>query len=182
VISADHGFSDVDGARSVAPGKEEPLTVTVLQEKGIEHAGISTGGTSGGIYLRDKKRLREAVDLLRAQPWCEAIYCENEAGGCDRSLSSLDAYFAGRSPDIMIDLDDDALFGRPQPGAHGSMRPSDLRIPLVFSGAGVGAGRTLGKAHLVDVAPTVLRLLGLTPRAMKLDGRVLEEALASPAP
>ena len=35
-----------------------------------------------------------------------------------------------------------------------------------------------GKASLVDVAPTVLRLLGLPGTVLRPDGRVLEEALA----
>jgi hypothetical protein len=56
-----------------------------------------------------------------------------------------------------------------------------MRIPLILSGAGVARGRVLGKASLVDVAPTVLRLLGIRPRLLQADGRTLEEALEAPA-
>ena len=79
----------------------------------------------------------------------------------------------------MVDLDDDAALNFPNPGQHGSNRLQDRRIPLVFSGAGVAAGRAGGKASLADVAPTVVRLLGLPGRVLRPDGRVLEEALAA---
>ena len=138
----------------------------------------NTGGASMGVYVRDKARLAEAVGLLRREPWVEAIYCEAPAAGCDRSLSSLNAYFAGRSPDLMVDLDDDAALNFPQPGQHGTRRPADMHIPLIFSGSGVARGVVAGKAGLVDVAPTVLRLLGLPGRVLRPDGHVLEEALA----
>jgi predicted AlkP superfamily phosphohydrolase/phosphomutase len=51
---------------------------------------------------------------------------------------------------------------------------------LILSGPGIAPGRTLEGAHLLDLAPTILHLLGVAvPR--DLDGRVLREALASSA-
>jgi hypothetical protein len=138
---------------------------------------VNTGGASMGIYVRDKERVAEAASLLRPEPWCESIYCEDERAGCDRSLRGLRSYFPARSPDLMVDLDDDAALNFPQPGQHGSLRDADMRIPLILSGAGVAHGRVFGKASLVDVAPTALRLLGIPPRLLQADGRVLDEAL-----
>jgi predicted AlkP superfamily pyrophosphatase or phosphodiesterase len=186
VISADHGFSEVDPTRLIAPGdatrpsaQDPPRhTLDPLAARNIEHYVTNTGGASMGVYIRDKARLAEAVSLLRREPWVESIYCEPVGAGCDRTLSSFHSYFAGRSPDLMVDLDDDAALNFPQPGQHGTHRPNDMHIPLIFSGAGVARGVVAGKAGLVDVAPTVLRLLGLPGRVLRPDGRVLEEALA----
>jgi len=187
VVSADHGFSDVDPSRLIAPagdaarrpGKEDRRhVVDPLAAAGIEHFVTNTGGASMGVYVRDKARVAESVKLLRREPWVESIYCEVPPAGCDLSLSSLRSYFPGRSPDLMVDLDDDAALNFPQPGQHGTHRPNDMRIPLFFSGAGVARGVVGGKASLVDVAPTVLRLLGLPGKVLRPDGRVLEEALA----
>jgi hypothetical protein len=47
---------------------------------------------------------------------------------------------------------------------------------LILSGAGVRRGTTLNRAHIFDIAPTVLTLFGL-PVETSMDGRVLEEAL-----
>lgn len=187
VFSADHGFSDVDPTRLIAPAgdatrrpakEDRRHTLDPLAARGIEHFVTNTGGASMGVYIRDKARVAEAAGLLRREPWVESIYCEPAAAGCDRSLSSLRSYFPGRSPDLMVDLDDDAALNFPQPGQHGTHRPSDMRVPLIFSGAGVARGAVGGKASLVDVAPTVLRLLGLPGTVLRPDGHVLEEALA----
>jgi len=187
VFSADHGFSDVDPTRLIAPAGDAARQGTAddrrhvldpLAARGIEHYVTNTGGASMGVYIRDKARVAEAVGLLRPQPWVESIYCEVEAARCDLSLSRLHSFFPGRSPDLMVDLDDDAALNFPQPGQHGTHRPNDMHIPLVFSGAGVARGAVGGKACLVDVAPTVLRLLGLPGTVLRPDGHVLEEALA----
>ena len=177
VVSADHGFSDVDGTRPVTADAEKE-GLPPLKAAGIEHFAVNTGGASVGVYIRDKARVAEAAGILRRASWCEAIYCEDARAGCDRSLHDLGSYFPDRSPDLMVDIDDDAtLDHQPQPGQHGSLRDSDMRIPLILSGAGIARGLVLGKASLIDVAPTALRLLGLKPTVMKPDGRILEEAL-----
>jgi arylsulfatase A-like enzyme len=178
VVTADHGFSEVDPTRLVAPATDAGgHRLDLLASRGIEHYVSNTGGASMGLYVRDKRRIADAVTALRAEPWCEAVYCEDATAACDRSLQSLRAYFPGRSPDAMVDLDDDAALNYPQPGQHGSLRHDDMAIPLIFYGAGVAAGKVAGEAGLVDVAPTVMRLLGLPPQGLRPDGRVLDEAL-----
>ncbi|MBI1875659.1 MAG: alkaline phosphatase family protein [Acidobacteria bacterium] len=172
VLSADHGFSQVHPTVVIAPFANP--TVQPLVDRGIENFVSDTGGTSMGVYLRDKSRVKEAVDILRQQWWSEAVYCEDREARCDRSLSDLKALFPGRSPDLMVDLDNDASLSRSRPGAHGSLRSQDMEIPLIFSGAGIVRG-VRSKASLVDIAPTALKLLGLQPTLLRPDGHVLDE-------
>jgi choline-sulfatase len=68
-------------------------------------------------------------------------------------------------------------------GEHGEIGHSifvydtTLRVPLLLSGAGVTAGRTIdAPVALIDIAPTVLRLLGVPP--FEADGIDLGPALA----
>lgn len=182
IITADHGFTHGDSRTLAAPRVNDVPQVGALTRAGIEHAVTNTGGTSMGIYIRDKSRLAEAVNVLRAQPWTDAVYCEMVAARCDRSLHELHSFFAGRSPDLMVDLDDEASIDRPFAGNHGSLRDTDSQIPLILSGAGIVSGQVEGKAELVDVAPTVVRLFGITVRVMRPDGRVLTEAIAARRP
>lgn len=172
VVSADHGFSQIHPTVVIAPFANP--TVQPLVDRGIENFVSDTGGTSMGVYLRDKSKLKEAVEILRQQPWFEAIYCENREARCDRSLTELKAYFPGRSPDLMVDLDGDASLSRSRPGAHGSLRSQDMEIPLIFSGAGVATG-VRSRASLVDIAPTALKLLGIQSTLLRPDGRALDE-------
>jgi phosphonoacetate hydrolase len=177
IVSADHGFSTVDRTHIIAKPVGETVVIESLSRLGIEHQVSNTGGTSMGIYIRDKNRAAEAARALRREPWCEAIYCEDASAQCDKTLRELHAYFPGRSPDLMVDIDDDATATQPYAGNHGSLRDSDMRIPLILSGAGVAKGLVFGKASLVDVAPTIVRLFGLPGSMLRPDGRALEEAL-----
>lgn len=179
IVSADHGFSAVDPRRVVSPGEVEGgHRVDALADQGIEHYALETGGSSMALWIRDKRRLGDAVARLRREPWCESVYCDAPGLGCERTLGSLHAAFPGRAPDLMVDVDDDVSLTWSRRGQHGSLRSNDMRIPLILWGAGVAKQKTLGKAGLVDVAPTVLRLLGLDPAQIRADGHVLEEALA----
>ena len=59
---------------------------------------------------------------------------------------------------------------------HGSPHDADARVPVIFYGAGVRPGKYDRFARVVDIAPTLARVLGVPPTE-RLDGRVLEEAL-----
>lgn len=59
---------------------------------------------------------------------------------------------------------------------HGQPSDLDAHVPLIVWGRGVRPGRYRGRVNTVDIAPTLARLLQLTP-AEPLDGRVLTEAL-----
>ena len=72
-------------------------------------------------------------------------------------------------------------------GEHGEVSHSlfvydtTLRVPLVIAGPGIKTGLRIAKPiGLIDVAPTVMRLLGLTP--FDADGIDLTAALAGGAP
>jgi len=61
---------------------------------------------------------------------------------------------------------------------HGQAIPANMTVPWIASGAGICRGhRIAGPVSIIDTAPTVARLLGLTPPA-EWTGRVIAEALA----
>ena len=59
---------------------------------------------------------------------------------------------------------------------HGQPTELDAHVPLILRGPGIRRGVYSGRVSTVDIAPTLARLLDLTP-AEPLDGRVLTEAL-----
>lgn len=59
---------------------------------------------------------------------------------------------------------------------HGQPTDLDAHVPLILWGEGIRRGAYSRRVSAVDVAPTLARLLGLTP-AEPLDGRALSEAL-----
>jgi len=65
---------------------------------------------------------------------------------------------------------------------HGTLAPADQRTVLVLGGAGIRPGTPDLPAGVVDIAPTILALLGLPPLP-DADGRALTEAfIDGPAP
>jgi predicted AlkP superfamily pyrophosphatase or phosphodiesterase len=63
-----------------------------------------------------------------------------------------------------------------QKGSHGhDPTPDYMHATFIAAGAGIKPGVKLDLVHNVDVAPTIVRLLGLT--MTDVDGRVLEEIL-----
>jgi arylsulfatase A-like enzyme len=70
----------------------------------------------------------------------------------------------------------------PGQGLHGALSPFDLRNTLIAAGPDFRAGvvSTLASGN-VDVAPTILWILGIKPET-RMDGRVLSEGLSINAP
>ncbi|MDX2182705.1 MAG: alkaline phosphatase family protein [Gemmatimonadaceae bacterium] len=62
---------------------------------------------------------------------------------------------------------------------HGTPHDYDARVPVIFYGAGVAPGRRTEPARVVDMAPTLARILRVSPLE-PLDGVPLRSALAAP--
>jgi arylsulfatase A-like enzyme len=67
-------------------------------------------------------------------------------------------------------------YGSSLQATHGSPHDADARVPIAFLGTPFRQGRYGNKANVVDIAPTLAAILGITPLD-RLDGRVLKEAL-----
>lgn len=59
---------------------------------------------------------------------------------------------------------------------HGSPNDPDARVPLIFYGTSIKSGRYDEFARVVDMAPTLAAIVGVTPLE-KLDGHVLQNAI-----
>ncbi len=98
--------------------------------------------------------------------------------------------YAELGPDLHLELDHYAMIACPLFATEGRVLTNQIRGDsgchrregiFIAQGAGVRAGLALPEASILDLAPTLLHLLGQpVPRLM--DGRVLTEALADPAP
>jgi arylsulfatase A-like enzyme len=80
-----------------------------------------------------------------------------------------------------ITLDPYAYFGRSNTATHGSPHDYDAGVPIIFWGKPFVAGRVSGSVRVVDIAPTLAQLLGVTP-AERLDGHALPQVFRTPAP
>ncbi len=106
------------------------------------------------------------------------------------SQAGLDRIYAGRAaaryfgvgqgdarvPDIFGIVQHGVVYtgGNGKIAEHGGADPQDRRVPLIVSGAGVPGGRSVeNRVETTQIAPTILRLLGLNPwslRAVQIEG------------
>lgn len=107
-----------------------------------------------------------SADPVKQRRPAQARY-DDEVAEADRQAGRvLEALGADRSSTIVVIAGDHGeAFGE-----HGEIGHSifvydtTLRVPLVMAGPGVPSGRTSDEpVDLIDVAPTVMRLLGVTP-------------------
>lgn len=96
-------------------------------------------------------------------------------------LDLSDTLASPAGPDIVLPYAEDTVgltvkgYG-PHWGSHGGLSWRVQHIPLVLSGPGVERGTSAFPAKLVDVAPTIERLMGL-PVPAGVDGTVLADAV-----
>jgi arylsulfatase A-like enzyme len=196
LVVSDHGYSTI--ARRIHV------------EEIVRRAGFPAGHVPGGVtvaanggaallYVRDSDRgvLERLTRWLAAQPWTGALVAGREEGAALGLLPGDRLGVAGpRAPDIVLSFrwdssstangyagHVDSAEGAPGLGTHGSGSPHELRCALIAAGPSFHRGRVSElPSGNIDIAPTVLRLVGVTADA-PLDGRPLLEGLrAAPDP
>lgn len=67
-----------------------------------------------------------------------------------------------RSGDVIYVLEP-SVISYPKTGStHGSSQSYDTHVPLLFYGAGINKGMTVSRTHIIDIAPTISSLLGIS--------------------
>jgi arylsulfatase A-like enzyme len=200
-LTSDHGFSTVDRLVDVA-GEMRAAGFDVVRD-GFRHTPrkgqILLNSLGGSVFLyvidQDRKVIRDAVEFLQRSEFSGPIFTRDGLPGTFR-LS--DIHIASpAAPDIVFSFRWKATanrFGTPGTfisdgagrrrgyGMHASLSTFDVHNTLVASGPDIrrGVNSDLPSAS-IDVAPTILQLLGI-PHPGRMDGRVLEEALEGSSP
>lgn len=189
VVTADHGM--VPNNRSV----DGSITKKAVQQAGGQYL-FHTGGTAADVYLHNWWHARAvAAEMLRV-PNVGASYYQVDRKGryeylpapglnidpaLDNAYQYLLSTFSGSdAPDVVAPFRENTIgeFVKTAHGDHGGLNWGAQHVPLVLSGPGVRSGLVSHfPARLVDVAPTVLRVLGLS--ATPMDGTVLADAITA---
>jgi arylsulfatase A-like enzyme len=199
IAASDHGQISTSAVHPLF-GDARKAGFTVGERDALADAAfVATGGRSGEIRLLGSERaaLSRLAEWLMEQPAVGHVFARgrNEVDGELPGTLSLDLVGQGhaRQPDLMFVLKSDVgadRYGLPGRGLmtpgdvplggglHGGLNPHELNTVLIV-GAETAEGhglRSSAPAGIIDIAPTVLGLLGL-PRAPTMVGR----NLAAPA-
>jgi predicted AlkP superfamily pyrophosphatase or phosphodiesterase len=198
VITSDHGMnpsahwisqSKINDIVAVSgtKGNEQPEFFLNNQGKAAEVAeniaGANLPGIQGVYYAH---RIEAGVNAGGYEYLPSPTTAQSITGDLDKCYRYLTSTYASqKSPDIFIVeaenwRQDYKAFGLwVMPGSHDTVTWDNQWIPMVIAGPGVKQGQVLDSpARLVDIAPTALTLMGITP--VHMDGVVLADALAAP--
>lgn len=193
LLVSDHGFTTV--SPRLTPEPEDEFVA----------AGFMASPTSGEImratgslFLQGqaRKRIGELVAFLQTRPWLGALFIRDDLQAEAPHLmpqSAVGSYHP-RSAELMMSFrwsHDRNVYGAPGcvthpapiAGIHGSPSPYAINNCLVGWGPHLKRGIVSHvPCGIVDIAPTLLHLLGMAPPD-HMDGRVLQELLiGGPAP
>jgi arylsulfatase A-like enzyme len=191
-LISDHGFD------SIGP---RPDPTAELVAAGFKASPSSTDivRVSNSLYLDQgaRQRLPELVAFLAERSWVGALFIRDDLLPLVPEAMPQNAVMGNhrRSAEIMFSYawttesngagvpGTVASPGRSMAATHGASSPYALNNTLVAWGARIKPGiRSDAPCGIVDIAPTVLHLLGLTPPG-HMDGRILAELLqGGPAP
>jgi hypothetical protein len=116
---------------------------------------MRTLGGVRAVYIKDGDHYAKRWQAPRSQ-WGNREFAWHQ----EHSQEIVDTEAAPYGPDVVGLLANDTSYG--VKGDHGGAQESVQRIPIVFYGAGIKAGRTPGTPiRSVDITPTILRELGI---------------------
>ncbi len=181
IVSKFLSFDDVDWSRTLAYSIGHVGQV-YINLKGREPEGIVAPGEE---YKAARQRVIEALQELRHPESGEPMVDEIIPGD-----QVVHGPYASRSADLHLVLDDYQAIAFPLFAADRRIVTSQIRGDsgchrrhgvLIAWGGGICAGKTVEGARIMDLAPTILHLMGLrVPDDM--DGRVLTSTMSGRHP
>ena len=131
---------------------------------------------------------------LTAQGWCGSLFASERIGSPPDGVlpAALIGCEGPRSPDLIMSFrwhdaanaagypgHAPAAGGHPGQGQHGSLSRHELRNTGLARGPSFRKSTIIGTpTGNIDIAPTILHLLGIADLGQGMDGRILREALA----
>jgi predicted AlkP superfamily phosphohydrolase/phosphomutase len=169
------GFEDVDWSRTLAYSMGHVGQV-YLNLKGREPQGIIEPGDYYAVRERVMAVLRELRDPTTGQVLVEQIIPREQAAS---------GPYLEHSPDLHLVMDGYRTIAFPLFAADGKIITKQIRGDsgchrwhgvLIAAGPAVPRGQTILGARIVDLAPTILHLMGI-PIPADMDGKVLNNLL-----
>ena len=183
-FTSDHGFSTNTGDKSI----NDLLFAEGIKASPLSKEVILAGGA---IHIMENKEVLfpQIVRLLQDTPWVGPVFTQEGRAG---TLPFSAVYWNHeRSADILTaynwteGINEHGYVGEtmnPGVAGHGSASPYDIRTFFAIDGPAIKKATTSTvPSSNVDLAPTVMHLLGL-PVSHTMDGRILTEALTSTPP
>jgi predicted AlkP superfamily pyrophosphatase or phosphodiesterase len=197
-LTADHGvtsFPEMNAPDSASAARLRVDLAPVLKDVRAELAKRQLPANSivseGGLVLFSRelfgnRALRDTIatmfaERVRVIPGVERVDFTRDLASADTINDPIMRRWVHALPPdvpvpVVVTLKDQHIFGATRSATHGSPRDRDAHVPIIFYGPQFKVGRYTEFARTVDIAPTLARVLGVSPTE-PIDGKVLRSAL-----
>jgi arylsulfatase A-like enzyme len=177
IVTAKHANNPVDPAIRHAIGAGKYTTLIESVRPGL--TAQVTADTIAVIWLTDHSRTADVVAVLQAN--AAVIGAETIYSGADFNTlfgGTLQS-FANRQPDIIVEPLPGVIYtGGSKKVEHGGFHEEDIHVPILISQPGLVSHTVSAPVETKQIAPTILKALGLHPR--ELQAVVLEKTKRLP--
>jgi hypothetical protein len=175
IITAKHGESPIDPTRYVADGANTPATLLgnliPFSESPLNTTGIgATEDDVSVLWLKKGVNVPTAVEMLESNAAAiglgEIYYGPTLA--LNYNVGGLDPGQDSRSPDIIVTPDVGVTYSGSTSmiGDHGGFAHDDTNVMLLVANSRFKARTVSAPAATRQVAPTIVKALGLNPAAL----------------
>lgn len=183
MLTADHGGTHVPAylkSLKIPAGyfntKEFKSEIVKFSEKEFKTSGIIDNISNNQVFLDHdaisraghdfEKVVRSLYEHILNYPQVDKVFTRSQLEGSTiahgtGSLAQLGFHFK-RSGDLQFVLEPGILSYRTTGSTHGDATNYDTHVPLIFYGKGIPAGSTHKRSHIVDIAPTICAILGIS--------------------
>jgi hypothetical protein len=176
VLTAKHGQSPIDPARYVAQTRNGTSPATVLAQAGFIPDSESPLGSGIGpteddvsvLWLKSSSDTDAAVALLEADASPAGISLGQFYYGSSLTINYNDPTVDPRSPDIIVTPNVGVTYSgsHAKQAEHGGFAHDDTNAVLLLSNPRYKARTVKAAVGTAQVAPTILKALGISPSAL----------------
>ncbi len=166
VLTAKHGQAPSDPTKRQIVDKKIVTGLIDGVAKGL--VAQATADDVALLWLTDQGKTAAAVAALQANQSKAAIQ-EILAGDALR-LRYDDPRRDSRTPDIIVLPNLGVIYTKPSAtkiAEHGGFSTQDTNVPILVAAPGMGPATVSAAVQTTQIAPTILQLLGLNPRALQ---------------
>jgi type I phosphodiesterase/nucleotide pyrophosphatase len=177
VITAKHGQSPIDSSRYVGQTINGTSPVTLLSNAGFIPFSESTNNPTGIgpteddvslVWLKSSSDTDASVKILEANASGSGIALGEIYYGPSLAINYNDPTLDPRAPDIIVTPNVGVTYSgsTAKLAEHGGFAHDDTNVILLLSHSGFEPNTVRADVGTVQVAPTILRALGLDPSAL----------------
>jgi hypothetical protein len=166
VLTAKHGQSPMDVSKKEIV--DESIIPNIVNGVQKDLAAEVSGDDISLIWLTDQSKTGDVVTALSEHQ--KEAHIRRILSGESLKLFFRDPLRDSRSPDVVVLPDFGVIYTKPTNGTiaeHGGFNDEDINVPLLVSNPALAAEEIHTSVQTTQIAPTILRLLGLNPASLQ---------------